>query len=87
MLEATKKAIAVLFLKKKTPTRPSAHSLYAFIAYRRQVHFCTFKHGNEPLLSDVSIPMNNQPQLHRTAAPDKSTERTKGTTEQRWKHT
>lgn len=36
-----------------------------------------FKYGNAPLLSAVSIPMNNQPQLHSTAAPDTSTERTK----------
>lgn len=49
----------------------------------RQVDSCTFKYGNAPLLSAVSIPMNNQPQMHSTAAPHTSTEETKGTGKQR----
>ena len=30
--------------------------------FERQVHSCTFKYGNAPLLSAISIPMNNQQQ-------------------------
>ena len=54
---------------------------------KRQVHSCTFKYGNAPLLSAVSIPMNNQAHLHRTAAPRTSTEGTKAQRSRRGKHT